>query len=263
MIVRAPRPTSHFSVVRNDLIRDSQLSYRARGVLIAILSHDDNWRTSARQLAKESPDGEHAIRAALRELADLGYLVTERKRSSNGQIRSVTTVFDAPAAAPLPLIENASESAQNGPKRSDPPDPVSPNSVEPAPDKPDPDNRVSIEDLITKNHNERNPWWDALVETMGYEPGNGQRSLWGKFVKMIRNEGDSPEEISIRAKRMVTQWGVKSLTVPSLMEHWRRFGSPIGAATRSDEQRFLESIEREEARVRMAQQEARLRGLPG
>ena len=57
-IIRAPRPDSGFLIVANDVVRDSRLSYRARGTLLSILSRPDDWRTDAEQLVREAPGRE-------------------------------------------------------------------------------------------------------------------------------------------------------------------------------------------------------------
>lgn len=95
-IVRSPRPESGWTVLSNDVIRDSALSYRARGVLASILSRPDNWRTTAEALTREGREGREAIRTALTELESAGYLRRERVRHADGTIRTVTTVYDRP-----------------------------------------------------------------------------------------------------------------------------------------------------------------------
>jgi hypothetical protein len=101
-IIRAARPHADYLVLSNAVARDQRLSYRARGVLIEILSRPDNWTTSATRLARTGPDGKAtgegrgAMLSVLRELRDAGYVRHETVRSSNGQLATVTYVFDAP-----------------------------------------------------------------------------------------------------------------------------------------------------------------------
>ena len=95
-IVRAPRPESQFTQLRNDVLRDKRLSFRARGVLAWILSQPDNWATDADRLAREGTEGRDAIRTALRELRDAGYMVQARRQNSLGRWVTDTLVYDTP-----------------------------------------------------------------------------------------------------------------------------------------------------------------------
>ncbi len=51
MIRRAPRPLTNWTMIRNEVIADPELSFKATGVLIYILSKPDHWHTSTAHLA--------------------------------------------------------------------------------------------------------------------------------------------------------------------------------------------------------------------
>ncbi|MGX4710475.1 replication protein [Rhodococcus ruber] len=94
---RAPRPTSNYTVVRNETIGNKDLSFRARAVLIWLLSKPADWRIRSDAIAAESPtEGRDAIRSAMRELAARGHLVTERRQNEHGQWITVQTVYEVP-----------------------------------------------------------------------------------------------------------------------------------------------------------------------
>jgi len=100
---RGPRLAADFTVLSNAVITDERLSFRARGVLVWLLSKPDDWRTRADSIAAQSPrEGRDAIRAALRELADLGYLVREKIQNELGQWITIQTIYERPVADPAP-----------------------------------------------------------------------------------------------------------------------------------------------------------------
>lgn len=95
-IKRAPRPKSNFTIIQNSVLRDENLSFRARGVLACILSRPDNWNTTADNLARESKEGRNAILTVLKELEDAGYMTRKKYRNDKGQWLWESFVFDTP-----------------------------------------------------------------------------------------------------------------------------------------------------------------------
>ena len=96
MIRRAPRPDNGFTILHNSTLRDSQLSWRARGLLCFILSLPDNWTLTSGHLEQQAPEGREAVRAALRELEAAGYLTRHRFHRADGTWGYETTVYDLP-----------------------------------------------------------------------------------------------------------------------------------------------------------------------
>ncbi|MBM5802403.1 MAG: hypothetical protein FJ077_16670 [Cyanobacteria bacterium K_DeepCast_35m_m2_023] len=97
MILRQPRVTTNFTVVPNAILKDSRLSFRAKGLLVYILSKPDYWRTTTAHLASVGCDGKQAVQTTLRELEANGYVVRRRYQDSKtGQWRYETLVYDCP-----------------------------------------------------------------------------------------------------------------------------------------------------------------------
>lgn len=98
-IVRSPRLERDFTIISNAVLRDSRLSYRARGILAAILSRPDNWRTDSTSLAREAREGREAVRSAMDELEQFGYLMRRKIRGEGGKWATECFVFDTPQVA--------------------------------------------------------------------------------------------------------------------------------------------------------------------
>ncbi len=70
----------NFTQIPNVYLRDSRLSLRARGLFALLLSNIEGWQLTVAQLQKENPEGRDAIRSAILELEELGYLRREQTR---------------------------------------------------------------------------------------------------------------------------------------------------------------------------------------
>lgn len=77
---------NNFSIVSNAIIRDTNLSLKARGLFILMLSLPERWEFSVRGLSKIAGEGLDAIRSGLHELEEQGYLSRQRKRNAEGKL---------------------------------------------------------------------------------------------------------------------------------------------------------------------------------
>ncbi len=131
MIRRAPHQTDYL-MVRNEAIRDSTLTFRARGLLTLLLSMPDNRRVNADWISKQGPEGRDAIRSVLRELEAANYLRRDSwQEPGTGQWVHESTVYESPTD---PNVQVEPESGFQAPVLSDldPVRAVSPESGFPA-----------------------------------------------------------------------------------------------------------------------------------
>ena len=88
---------NNFSIVSNAIIRDTNLSLKARGLFILMLSLPDRWEFSVRGLSKIAGEGLDAIRSGLHELEEQGYLLRQRKRNAEGKLGDMEyTLYEEP-----------------------------------------------------------------------------------------------------------------------------------------------------------------------
>lgn len=95
-IIRGPRPQSRFTMVSNAIVQRRDMSRRAKGLLVELLSHRDGWSTDSTALAEAGPEGRDAIRTTLRELEEHRYLVRIKRQDARGRWRTDSYVFDEP-----------------------------------------------------------------------------------------------------------------------------------------------------------------------
>lgn len=88
---------NHYTTIPNAWARDSRLTMRARGLLLQLLSHAPGWRVSVESLVRDNPEGHHAVRTALLELEEYGYLVREQQVNAEGRFTSVDYTLTDPS----------------------------------------------------------------------------------------------------------------------------------------------------------------------
>jgi hypothetical protein len=96
----------HFTQVANALFRDSQLSFKAKGIFGYISTHSNGWQVAIADLVRLGPDGREAVRTGLKGLEAHGYLIRERLRRPDGTLGEIAyCITDRPATLDLALIE--------------------------------------------------------------------------------------------------------------------------------------------------------------
>lgn len=91
---------NNFTQIPNSWARDSRIGFRAKGILLLLMSHSDGWRTSLEEIAKISSDGVSAIRTAVDQLEEFGYLTRTKVRGDNGQWINAEWVLTDPFETP-------------------------------------------------------------------------------------------------------------------------------------------------------------------
>lgn len=118
------KPRTGFTVLPNRTLRDSRLSLKTRAILAIMFSLPEDWDYTAAGLSAICGAGRDAVRSALRELEEHGYLTRVQRHDASGHFsRNEYIVTDEPASeADAPL--------------TDYPATAEPSAGEPLPDEP-------------------------------------------------------------------------------------------------------------------------------
>lgn len=86
----------NFTITSNKAIRDSRLTWEARGVFNYLWSQADEWTYRAKEVATHSPQGIDKLNKCLKELEKYGYLERKRNREGGMLKESIWTLTDSP-----------------------------------------------------------------------------------------------------------------------------------------------------------------------
>ena len=104
-----------YTAIPNAVLRDKNLSLKARGLLGFCLSLSDNWKYSIQGLAAAAGAGIDAIKSGLQELEKAGYLVRRKYRDENGRMACDYEIYDSPVAQIADIEEAGKTAAENPP----------------------------------------------------------------------------------------------------------------------------------------------------
>lgn len=96
-VFRVYKESGNFVTVHKSFIHDDNLSWKAKGILLYLLSRPDDWRIYETELNKHSSDGRDSLRTGIKELEQAGYIHRTRRRNEKGQLREYEyQVFEQP-----------------------------------------------------------------------------------------------------------------------------------------------------------------------
>ena len=96
----------NFTIISNDIFKDTRLSFKAKGLLTTMLSCPPNWNYTIEGLSKISKDGKASIRSALAELEEFGYLERKQLRDEKGSFTDLEYVVYEKPKTENPISEN-------------------------------------------------------------------------------------------------------------------------------------------------------------
>lgn len=219
---------SHFTIIANDVMRDSRLSFRARGIHHFLLSFPTGWRIDSTAIARAGKEGRDAIRSALKELEDCGYLIRVREQDDRGRWSTKAFITEIPSENRLPTPENpASDSPTVGDSGINRKNEIAKNEKKEDDEEADA-RRVVVDGLI-------NEWWSAYKEKHGRIP-TGKNAFFAlrSTVNAAMTAGWSTSEIR-QALRECS-------TVPSVAQ-FDRILTSTGSRRTAGEERLHRDLE--------------------
>ena len=124
MAVFRVEKNSGYTVMSNHHLRNRALSLKAKGLLSQMLSLPEDWDYTLQGLARINRESIDAIRQAIRELEQAGYIQRSRERDEKGRLRGADyVIFELPQPVPA-SVSFASPvllSASSFPKQNRPP----------------------------------------------------------------------------------------------------------------------------------------------
>jgi len=94
IVIHRSRHAQEYVVIPNALARNRGLSFTARGLLAMLLSLPPEWHVTVDLLAEDNPDSRSAIRKAMRELREAGYVEVHNEQGARGRWSKRIEVFD-------------------------------------------------------------------------------------------------------------------------------------------------------------------------
>lgn len=176
---------NNFTQIPNSWARDSRIGFRAKGILILLMSHSDGWMTSLEEIAKQSSDGISAIRTAVEQLEEHGYLVRTKGRDNSGRWTNAEWRLNDPFE---PSLEN-------------------PSTVKPQVDKPQVENQTLKKNNIKENQIEEKQnllevaqvAFEKFWETYPRKEGKGAAKA--AYIKAVHKFGGNIHATIIDATR--------------------------------------------------------------
>lgn len=105
--------TGNYTVMSNHHLRNEKLSLKAKGLLSQMLSLPDKWNYTLSGLCAINPESKDAIRSALRELEEQGYVIRRQTTDASGKFsRNEYIIYEVPVTKQEteaePLLEKPS-----------------------------------------------------------------------------------------------------------------------------------------------------------
>lgn len=101
-IIRVQKDTN-FTIIKNNIFLEKNISLKAKGLLTQMLSLPDSWDYTVAGLATLCKDGKDSITSALKELEQYGYVTRTRIRDEKGMLKDIEYII---REVPIQIVSN-------------------------------------------------------------------------------------------------------------------------------------------------------------
>ncbi|SFK05280.1 MULTISPECIES: helix-turn-helix domain-containing protein [unclassified Bacillus (in: firmicutes)] len=95
----------NYTTINNTGLRDERLTWKAKGILVYILSLPDDWVFYMEEIAKHSKDGIASLKAGMKELKECGYVKRFPIKGEDGKIHKWETIIYEVPQVEKPQVE--------------------------------------------------------------------------------------------------------------------------------------------------------------
>lgn len=178
--------------VSNEAIEDASVSFRARGLLVWLLSKPDGWQVKSEVIASSGIEGRDAIRTALTELEAVGYIRRERTQDDQGRWVNSCSIYESPKTDFQAPVSPASVFQASSTKDSEAITDEQSSSLRSEEELNDA-NRVDTKESVTPTTIAKE-YWDWHVADRGKAPTSEFKAVMG-LAKRLLKSGYGHDEI--------------------------------------------------------------------
>lgn len=115
--IRLHKKEANYSVVDNYFVNDKSLSWKAKGLLMYLLSKQDDWSVYVSHLATVSKDGRDATANCIKELMKAGYIHRTGGKDKDGRFKYDYVVHERPSVEQIKEEPVNTETCTGNPQR--------------------------------------------------------------------------------------------------------------------------------------------------
>lgn len=116
MVRLIKKDNGNYTNTNNQLVRDDDLTWKARGIFNYLWSQANEWQFYVKEIASHSKDGEKALQSGLQELERHGYLKRVNRHSKDGSFDGLDWILDDTGK-----LNRQAQNSVNGEKEAKPP----------------------------------------------------------------------------------------------------------------------------------------------